>query len=108
VATSTSGEPLSTGRSTATPIIRSPHAPLHCSRGSAAPGWFQRGRRQPQRGATPNVVLILTDDAGYADTARYGAPDIRTPNIDSLARDGVRLTHFYANAMSCSPTRAGR
>ena len=46
----------------------------------------------------PNVVLIMTDDAGYADTGSYGAPDIRTPNIDSLARDGVRLTDFYANA----------
>lgn len=55
----------------------------------------------------PNVVLIMTDDAGYADTGSYGAPDIRTPNIDSLARDGVRLTDFYANAMSCTPTRAG-
>src|SRR5687767_12566604 len=55
----------------------------------------------------PNVVLIMTDDAGYADTGSYGAPDIRTPNVDSLARDGVKLTDFYANAMSCSPTRAG-
>src|SRR5687767_15184035 len=56
---------------------------------------------------TPNVVLIMTDDAGYADIGSYGAPDIRTPNIDSLARDGVKLTDFYANAMSCTPTRAG-
>src|SRR3989337_2129621 len=62
---------------------------------------------RPQRAATPNVVLIMTDDAGYADIGSYGAPDIRTPNIDSLARDGVKLTDFYANAMSCTPTRAG-
>ena len=55
----------------------------------------------------PNVVLIMTDDAGYADTGSYGAPDIRTPHIDSLARDGVKLTDFYANGMSCTPTRAG-
>ncbi len=55
----------------------------------------------------PNVVLIMTDDAGYADLGSYGAPDIRTPNIDSLARQGVRLTGFYANAMSCTPTRVG-
>src|SRR5687767_15383478 len=55
----------------------------------------------------PNVVLIMTDDAGYADIGSYGAPDIRTPNIDSLARDGAKLTDFYANAMSCTPTRAG-
>ena len=55
----------------------------------------------------PNVVLIMTDDMGYADIGSYGAPDIRTPNIDSLARDGVKLTDFYANGMSCTPTRAG-
>jgi arylsulfatase A len=55
----------------------------------------------------PNVVLIMTDDAGYADIGSYGAPEIRTPNIDSLARDGARLTDFYANAMSCTPTRVG-
>jgi arylsulfatase A len=55
----------------------------------------------------PNVVLIMTDDAGYADTGSYGAPDIRTPHIDSLARDGVKLTDFHANGMSCTPTRAG-
>src|SRR5262245_58083177 len=53
----------------------------------------------------PNVVLIVTDDVGYGDIGSYGAPDIRTPNIDSLARDGVRLTDFYA-APQCTPTRA--
>jgi arylsulfatase A-like enzyme len=62
---------------------------------------------QPPPPDRPNVVLIMTDDAGYADTGSYGAPDIRTPNIDSLARDGVKLTDFYANGMSCTPTRAG-
>lgn len=57
--------------------------------------------------ARPNVVLIITDDVGYGDIGSYGAPDIRTPNIDSLARDGVRLTDFYANGAVCTPTRAG-
>ena len=57
--------------------------------------------------ARPNVVLIMTDDAGYGDFGSYGATDIRTPNIDRLARDGVRFTDFYANAPSCTPTRAG-
>jgi arylsulfatase A-like enzyme len=55
----------------------------------------------------PNVVLIVTDDMGYADVGSYGASDIRTPNIDSLARDGVRLTDFYANGVLCTPTRVG-
>src|SRR6266498_4539 len=55
--------------------------------------------------AKPNVVLIVTDDVGYGDLGSYGAPDVKTPNIDSLARAGVRLTDFYA-APQCTPTRA--
>jgi arylsulfatase A-like enzyme len=55
--------------------------------------------------AKPNVVLIVTDDVGYGDIGSYGAPDVKTPAIDSLARDGVRLTDFYA-APQCTPTRA--
>lgn len=55
----------------------------------------------------PNVVLIMTDDAGYGDFGSYGAPDVKTPHIDGLARDGVRLTDFYANGATCTPTRAG-
>ncbi len=57
--------------------------------------------------APPNVVLIITDDMGYADLGSYGARDIRTPNIDRLAREGVRFTDFYANGATCTPTRAG-
>jgi arylsulfatase A-like enzyme len=49
----------------------------------------------------------MTDDMGWADIGSYGAPDIRTPNIDSLARDGVKLTDFYSNGVLCTPTRAG-
>lgn len=55
----------------------------------------------------PNVILIITDDAGYGDLGSYGAPDIKTPNIDSLAKAGTRFTDFYANASTCTPTRAG-
>jgi arylsulfatase A-like enzyme len=55
----------------------------------------------------PNIVLIMTDDAGYGDFGVYGAPDIKTPHIDRLARDGVRLTDFYANGATCTPTRTG-
>ena len=55
----------------------------------------------------PNVVLIITDDVGYGDIGSFGAPDVRTPNIDRIAREGVRLTDFYANGATCSPTRAG-
>jgi arylsulfatase A len=55
----------------------------------------------------PNIVLIITDDVGYGDIGSYGAPDIKTPNIDSLAKAGVRFTDFYANGSTCTPTRAG-
>ena len=56
---------------------------------------------------SPNVVLILMDDIGYGDIGSYGVKDARTPNLDRLAREGVRLTDAYANASNCSPTRAG-
>ena len=55
----------------------------------------------------PNIILIVADDLGYGDLGSYGAPDIKTPNLDRLAREGVRLTDFYANAPVCTPTRAG-
>jgi arylsulfatase A-like enzyme len=60
---------------------------------------------QPASAQRPNVVLIITDDVGYGDFGVYGATDIRTPNVDRLAREGVRLTDFYA-APTCTPTRA--
>jgi arylsulfatase A-like enzyme len=55
----------------------------------------------------PNVVLIITDDVGYGDLSSYGAPDVETPHLDRLAREGVRLTDFYANGATCTPTRTG-
>jgi len=64
-----------------------------------------RPQRPSDAGQRPNVVLIVTDDVGYGDFGSYGARDIRTPNIDRLAREGVRLTDFYA-APQCTPTRA--
>ncbi len=54
----------------------------------------------------PNIVLIVADDLGSGDLSCYGCPDIRTPNIDSLARSGLRFTQCYANAPECTPTRA--
>jgi len=53
----------------------------------------------------PNIVFILIDDFGYADSGPYGASDIRTPNINRIAADGLRFTDFYANAPVCTPTR---
>jgi arylsulfatase A len=54
-----------------------------------------------------NVVLILVDDQGYYDLGCYGASEVATPHIDRLAREGVRLTDYYAAAPICSPSRAG-
>ena len=59
------------------------------------------------RTSKPNIVFVLIDDFGYADSGPYGAKDIRTPNIDRLAREGVRFTDFYSNGPVCSPTRCG-
>jgi arylsulfatase A-like enzyme len=53
----------------------------------------------------PNVIIILSDDQGWADTGYNGHPVLRTPNLDQLARDGIRLDRFYAAAPVCSPTR---
>ncbi len=54
----------------------------------------------------PNVVLIMSDGQGYGDLGCQGAKDLRTPNLDQLARDGIRFTDYYANGPTCSPTRA--
>lgn len=53
----------------------------------------------------PNIIFMLADDLGYGDVGCYGCPDIRTPNMDRLAAEGVRFTDAYAAAPVCSPTR---
>jgi arylsulfatase A-like enzyme len=54
----------------------------------------------------PNVVLIYSDDQGTLDLGCYGAKDLSTPNLDALARTGVRFTQMYAASAICSPSRA--
>ncbi|MEO9322164.1 sulfatase-like hydrolase/transferase [Nocardioides sp. C4-1] len=60
-----------------------------------------RGGRTPR----PNILVILADDLGWGDLSVYGAPRIRTPHLDRLARDGVRFTQGYSAGAVCSPTR---
>src|SRR5262245_23864837 len=60
--------------------------------------------RQPA--SKPNVVLIITDDLGYGNLGTYAGTEAKTPNLDRLAREGVRLTDAYSNGANCSPTRA--
>ncbi len=55
----------------------------------------------------PNVIVILADDLGYGDIGCDGGRHIRTPHIDRMAAEGVRLTDFYASANVCTPSRAG-
>jgi arylsulfatase A-like enzyme len=55
----------------------------------------------------PNILIFLADDLGYADIGVNGCKDIPTPNIDSIAKNGVRFTDGYATHCVCSPSRAG-
>ncbi len=54
----------------------------------------------------PNIVIIFTDDQGYQDLGCFGSPNIKTPRIDQMAKEGMRLTDFYVAASICSPSRA--
>lgn len=54
----------------------------------------------------PNVIIIMTDDQGYGDLSCMGAQDFKTPNIDALARDGIRFSCMYSASPVCSPSRA--
>jgi arylsulfatase A-like enzyme len=53
----------------------------------------------------PNIIFILADDIGYGDFGCYGATKVKTPHVDQLAREGIRLTDAHATASVCTPTR---
>ncbi len=59
-----------------------------------------------QKNDKPNIILIMTDDQGWAQTGYYDHPVLKTPNLDSMAENGLRFDRFYAGAPQCSPTRA--
>lgn len=60
------------------------------------------GSKAPRK---PNIVIIYTDDLGYGDLGAYGATEIKTPNIDKLASEGIRFTNGYASSATCTPSR---
>ena len=53
----------------------------------------------------PNVIFIMADDIGIGDISSYGAKMIKTPNIDQLAKEGIKFNNYYANGSVCKPTR---
>ena len=67
---------------------------------------FTQCKNKEEKEALPNVVIIFTDDQGYADLGCYGAEEFKTPNIDKLATEGVRFTDFYASQAVCSSSRS--
>lgn len=70
-------------------------------------GWLVLSPLAALAAEKPNVVIIVADDLGYADLGVQGGKDIPTPQIDRLAKSGVRLTSGYVSGPYCSPTRAG-
>ena len=78
--------------------------------GGAAAGPAQaeepfRAKGSPDKTHRPNILVIFADDMGASDIGVYGVPDMKTPNVDRLARTGVRYTNGYSAGAVCSPTR---
>ena len=55
--------------------------------------------------AQPNIVLVFIDDMGWGDFSCFGNKDAKTPNIDRMAKEGIRFEQFYVNSPICSPSR---
>lgn len=75
--------------------------------GVATAGAFIVGSQKslPSTTRLPNILFILADDLGYGDLSCYGRPDYRTPNLDQLAKQGLRFTDAYSASPVCTPTR---
>ena len=64
-----------------------------------------RAQAAPPESPKPNLIIILTDDQGYADVACNGGKNVTTPHLDKLASEGMRFTSFYVTQGQCSPSR---
>ena len=74
---------------------------LACGRGQAAP----RSRPAAGAAAKANVVIVLADDLGWWSVGCYGDPNVKTPNLDKLAKEGLKFEQAFANAPVCTPCR---
>ncbi|MFI6003847.1 sulfatase-like hydrolase/transferase [Streptomyces sp. NPDC051366] len=80
-------------------------APARAAQATAGPQEQEFGAARGRHSRRPNILFILGDDLGWADLSSYGSPHIKTPNLDRLARQGVRFTDAYSGSATCSPTR---
>jgi hypothetical protein len=71
----------------------------------AMPQFLGRAHAEGEK-RRPNLVIIFTDDQGYADLGCFGAEDFETPNLDRMAAEGVRFTSFYVAQAVCGASRA--
>src|SRR5690606_26306627 len=65
---------------------------------------YQESIAEKRTGDKPNIIFIMSDDVGYSDVGAFGS-EIQTPNIDRLADEGIRFSHFY-NMSKCEPSRS--
>lgn len=68
--------------------------------------WFGASEVQGAEGRLPNVVIIFTDDLGYADVGVFGSKGFKTPNLDRMAKEGIRFVNFHVSQAVCSASRA--
>ena len=71
----------------------------------AAIAYCESATAESANNEKPNIVVVFIDDMGFADPSCFGNPLIKTPNIDKLAADGIKLTNFYVNSPICSASR---
>jgi len=66
----------------------------------------QTGNKANNSVENPNIIFVMVDDMGYGDLGCYGQKEIKTPNIDNLAREGIKFTNFYSGSPVCAPARS--